>query len=111
MACSKDRWDCAPTTTSWKIASTGIFFISVLAYHLLSWVRHHFELNGDMREWYTIRRLLSTHSLVTIQLTLVDGRIINVRKPSMPDAEQELVYKILGIDWKAAFSAMKSEMK
>ena len=89
----------------------GHIFISVLAYHLLSWVGHHFELNGDMREWYTIRRLLSTHSLVTIQLTLVDGRVINVRKPSMPDAEQELVYKILGIDWKAAFPAVKSEMK
>jgi len=89
----------------------GHIFISVLAYHLLSWVGHHFELHGDMREWYTIRRLLSTHSLVTIQLTLVDGRVINVRKPSMPDAEQELVYKILGIDWKAAFPAVKSEMK
>jgi len=89
----------------------GHIFISVLAYHLLSWVRLHFEHAGDMREWNTIRRLLSTHSLVTTRLSLTGGRIINIRKPSLPDAEQELIYKILGIDWKAAFPTMKSEMK
>lgn len=89
----------------------GHIFISVLAYHLLSWVRHHFERAGDMREWNTIRRLLSTHSLVTTRLALIGGRIINIRKPSLPDAEQELVYKILGIDWRAAFPTVKSEMK
>jgi transposase len=54
----------------------GHIFISVLAYHLLSWVNHHFELNGDTREWKTIRRLLSTHSLVSTRLPLQDGRIM-----------------------------------
>ncbi len=89
----------------------GHIFISVLAYHLLSWVRHHFELNGDMREWKTIRRLLGTHSLATTRLSLTGGRVVNVRKPTVPDAEQELVYKILGIDWKGAFPTVKWEMK
>jgi hypothetical protein len=74
-------------------------------------VRHHFELNGDTREWKTIRRLLSTHSLVSTRLPLQDGRIINIRKPSVPDAEQALVYKTLGIDWKRACPTIKSEMK
>jgi transposase len=40
-------------------------FISVLAYHLLTWIHHQLELCGDTREWKTIRRLLSTHSLVS----------------------------------------------
>ena len=88
----------------------GHVFISVLAYHLLSWVRQRFESSGDMREWTTIRRLLSTHSLVTTNLSLTDGRIINIRKPSVPDAEQALVYKILGIDWKSAFKTEKTEL-
>ena len=29
----------------------GHIFISVLAYHLLSWIRHRLELAGDTREW------------------------------------------------------------
>jgi hypothetical protein len=48
---------------------------------------------------------------VTTTLSLIDGRIINIRKPSVPDAQQALVYKILGIDWKKAFPTVKTEMK
>ena len=86
-------------------------FISVLAYHLLSWVRLHLEKAGDPREWKTVRRLLSTHSLVSTRLPLKDGRIVTVRKPSLPDAEQSRVYQLLGIDWKRACPAVKSELK
>jgi len=86
-------------------------FISVLAYHLLSWVRQQMDRAGDPREWKTLRRLLGTHSLVSTRLPLEDGRILTVRKPSQPDAEQERVYKILGIDWKQACPPVKSELK
>lgn len=86
-------------------------FISVLAYHLLSWVRQHMDQAGDPREWKTLRRLLGTHSLVSTRLPLQDGRIVTVRKPSLPDAEQTRVYQILGIDWKRACPAVKSELK
>jgi len=89
----------------------GHIFITVLAYHLLSWVRHHMERAGDPREWKTLRRLLGTHSLVSTRLPLEDGRIVTVRKPSLPDAEQARVYKILGIDWKRGCPAVKSELK
>lgn len=86
-------------------------FISVLAYHLLSWVRHQMEKAGDTREWKTLRRLLSTHSVVSTRLPLEDGRVVTVRKPSLPDEEQSRVYQILGIDWKRACPAVKSELK
>jgi len=85
-------------------------FISVLAYHLLSWVRHHLNQAEDPREWVTLRRLLSTHSLVTTRLPLKDGRILSVRKPSLPDAEQALIYKTLSIDWKKACPPKKTEL-
>ena len=39
------------------------------------------------------------------------GRIVTVRKPSLPDAEESRVYQILGIDWKRACPAVKSELK
>lgn len=86
-------------------------FISVLAYHLLTWIHHQLEICGDTREWKTIRRLLSTHSLVSTILPLKDGTIMQVRKPSVPDSEQALIFQQLGIDWKQACPAQKSIMK
>jgi transposase len=88
----------------------GHIFISVLAYHLLCWIGHKLELAGDRRDWKTIRRLLTTHSLVTTRLPLKDGRVIYMRKPSRPDADQEQVYRKLGIDWRAAFPPVKTEV-
>lgn len=88
----------------------GHIFISVLAYHLLSWIRYTLEMKGDPREWKTIRRLLSTHSLVTTRLPLRGGRIITVRKPSLPDEEQARVYTLLGINWRSSFPTHKTEV-
>jgi len=86
-------------------------FISVLAYHLLSWVRHRLEASGDTRDWQTIRRLLSTHSLASTLLPLEDGRVLQIRKPSVPDPEQTSVFQKLGIDWKALSPCTKSITK
>ena len=89
----------------------GHIFISVLAYHLLCWIGHRLMQSGDVRDWQTIRRLLRTHNLATTYLPLTDGRVIKVRKPGRPDAEQALVYQRLGIDWKRACPARKFAMK
>lgn len=89
----------------------GHIFISVLAYHLLCWVGHRLTQSGDVRDWQTIRRLLRTHGVTTTRLPLTDGRVVEVRKPSRPDAEQALVYQRLGIDYKQACPARKFVMK
>jgi hypothetical protein len=89
----------------------GHIFISVLAYHLLTWVRETLRNQGDLRDWKTLRRLLSTHMLATTSLTLEDGRVLHLRKPTVPDAEQAAVYQRLGIDWKAAFPAQQTWAK
>jgi len=89
----------------------GHIFISVLAYHLLYGLGQRLTQSGDARDWQTIRRLLRTHSLVTTRVPLEDGRAIEIRKPSRPDAEQALVYQHLGIDWKQACPARKFVMK
>lgn len=86
-------------------------FISVLAYHLLTWVRETLRLSGDNRDWKTLRRLLSTHSIVTTILPLKTRQVLRIRKPSVPDAEQKLIYEKLGIDWKAAFPTLKTFAK
>lgn len=89
----------------------GHIFISVLAYHLLTWVRETLRDSGDLRDWKTLRRLLSTHSLATTSLPLEDGRVLHIRKPSLPDPEQALVYKRLRINWKSAFPPIKTFAK
>lgn len=83
-------------------------FISVLAYHLLTWIRETLRAHGDYRDWKTLRRMLSTHSLVTTVLPLKDARVLRIRKASLPDPEQALIYQNLGIQWKNAFTPIKS---
>lgn len=88
----------------------GHIFISILAYHLLNWIRQKLEQSNDHREWNTIRRILRTHSLVSTRLPLEDGRIVTIRKASNPDAEQSRIYTALGIDWKTAYTTIRSEV-
>jgi transposase len=88
----------------------GHIFISILAYHLLNWIRQKLEQTNDHREWNTIRRILRTHSLVSTRLPLKDGRIVTLRKASNPDAEQARIYTALGIDHKTAYAARRSEV-
>jgi len=108
FACLKGSLGLRPNFHQLEHRVEAHIFISVLAYHLLTWVRETLRLSADTRDWKTLRRLLSTHSLVTTVLPLQTGQVLRVRKPSLPDAEQKLIYDKLGIDWKAAFPAIKS---
>jgi hypothetical protein len=110
-ACLKGSLGLRPNFHQTEHRVEAHIFISVLAYHLLCWVRERLRESGDTRDWKTLRRLLSTHSLATNVLPLEDGRVLRVRKPSVPDAEQALVYQRLDIDWKAAFPATKTFVK
>ena len=111
FACLKGSLGLRPNFHQLEHRVEAHIFISVLAYHLLSWVRETLRLAGEARDWKTLRRLLSTHSLVTTVLPLKGGEVLRIRKPSLPDAEQKLIYDKLGIDWKAAFSAVKTVVK
>lgn len=88
----------------------GHIFITVLAYHLLCWIHNRLEAAGDRRTWRTIRRLLRTHCLLTTRFPLQDGRIVSIRKASVPDEEQIRIYNMLGISWKSAYYPRKTEI-
>ena len=89
----------------------GHIFISILAYHLLTWIKMRMEETQDHRDWKTIRRLLCTHSIVTTRLPLQNGNLLRIRKPSLPDSEQSAVYDKLGIDWRGMCPVRKTQMK
>lgn len=106
-ACLKGSLGLRPNFHQLEERVEAHIFISVLAYHLLCWVRERLRESDDARDWKTLRRLLSTHSLATTRLPLEDGRVLHLRKATDPDAEQALVYERLGIDWKAEFPPQK----
>ena len=87
----------------------GHIFISVLAYHLLCWINTKIEAAGDKRTWRTIRRVLRTHCLLTTRLPLEDGRIVSIRKASVPDQQQALIYRMLGINWATAYKTRRTQ--
>ena len=108
FACLKGTLGLRPNFHQLEHRVEAHIFISVLAYHLLTWVRETLRHSGDPRDWNTLRRLLSTHCLVTTVLPLTTGAVLRIRKPSQPDAQQQHLYDKLGIDWKAAFPAIKT---
>ena len=67
-------------------------------------------LLGDRRGRAGSRGVAWGRSVTTTRLKLKNGRILKIRKPSLPDAEQQRVYDILGIDWKHAFPPIKSAL-
>lgn len=111
FACLKGSLGLRPNFHQLERRVEAHIFISVLAYHLLTWVRETLRLSGETRDWKTLRRLLSTHSLVTTVLPLKTRQILRIRKPSQPDAEQKRIYEKLGIDWKSAFPTIKTFAK
>lgn len=110
-ACLKGSLGLRPNFHQLEERVDAHIFISVLAYHLLCWARGKLRDSGDPRDWKTVRRLLRTHSLATTRLPLEDGRVLHIRKASVPDAEQAQVYQKLGIDWKAEFPPQKHFVK
>jgi len=58
-----------------------------------------------------VRRLLSTHCLLTARPPLEDGRVLHIRKPSIPDAQQAKVFQNPGINWKAEVPPQKRFVK
>lgn len=72
-------------------------FLCVLAYHLLVTIEKHFLDQGIHTSWWTIRRQLSTHQVVTVVLPTVNGRILRLRKATTPDPEQREIYKVLRV--------------
>jgi hypothetical protein len=78
----------------------GHIFISILAYHLLHSIEYTLHQKGDHSRWATIKRLVSTHRYTTTQLPTVQGPVINIRKPGMPEGIHMDIYQKLKVDYK-----------
>ncbi|OQC58140.1 MAG: Transposase DDE domain protein [Bacteroidetes bacterium ADurb.Bin012] len=75
----------------------GHLFISVIAYHILHYIRIKLKQQGINDSWSTIRRCLSGHYRVTTSMKRSDGKMIYVRKTSKPEDCHIRIYNALGL--------------
>jgi len=78
----------------------GHLFISVLAYHLLAFIRRKLRQKGINRSWHTIRDLMSSQTRITTSLTTKDGRRIHIRQTTEPEDFHIRVYRALSLPTK-----------
>jgi len=72
-------------------------FLCVLAYHLLTAIEHRFLQAGTHTSWWTLRQHLSTHQVATIVLPTTSGRVLKIRKATMPEPMHRDIYATLRI--------------
>jgi len=72
-------------------------FLCVLAYHLLAAIEHRFLQHAVHTSWWTLRQELSTHQVVTVVLPTTDGRVLRIRKGTVPEPTHREIYATLGI--------------
>jgi len=72
-------------------------FLCVLAYHLLVAIEKRFWDRGVPTSWWTLRRQLSTHQVVTVVLPTTEGRVLKIRKGTTPEPMHREIYSTLRI--------------
>jgi hypothetical protein len=73
-------------------------FISVLALHLLCYLKKSLHDAGEpARTWTTLKRLLNDHAYVTLSLKTTEATH-HLRSLGRPNQEQKAIYKSLGIE-------------
>jgi transposase len=72
-------------------------FLCVLAYHLLVAIENMCLHRGIHTSWGTLREQLSTHQVITVVLPTSTGRIVRIRKGTIPEKIHLDIYRTLDI--------------
>ena len=72
-------------------------FIGVLVYHLLNSIEYVLKMNGDTREWKTIKEILVTHERCTIILKGEAQKVYGIRASGIPESCHNEIYRTLKI--------------
>ncbi len=75
----------------------GHLFITVLAYHILHYIRYRLNKAGLFHRWPTIKSWLNTHRIITTNLPGKEGGAVHVRHCTTPTLKQQEVYSALGV--------------
>lgn len=75
-------------------------FISMLAYHLISAIRHELRLKGVSYSWDQIRNRMKTQVIITTSLHTESQEIITIRTASEPESFHQQIYNLLNLPGK-----------
>jgi len=71
--------------------------LGVLAYQVVSTIRHQLKQRGINYDWQNIRRIMNTQKLVTTSMKSKNNKQIRIRKCSIPNFEVKEIYQALNL--------------
>lgn len=77
----------------------GHIFISLLAYHVIHFIRYKLKQHNIHSSWKTIREQLSTQVRLTTIFQKEDASVIHIRKSAAPNIQQQEIYNALSIPY------------
>jgi len=95
--CMKSELGLRPIYHKKEERGDGHIFITVLAYHILHFVRMKLRQNEIYLSWSTIRERLSTHARITTTFKRKDGKMVHIRKSSTANLFHKKIYSALNI--------------
>jgi len=95
--CLKDERGLRPNFHHKSNRIEGHLFITVLAYHLLHYIRYQLNEADLFHRWKTIKSWLNTHRILTTSLPKENGGVIHIRHCTTPTLKQQEVYSALKI--------------
>lgn len=95
--CLKDELGLRPNFHQKGDRIEGHIFITILAYHLLHYIRFKLNSIGLFHRWETIKSWLTTQRIQTTSLPKEGGGVIHVRHCSTPTLKQQEIYSALEI--------------
>jgi transposase len=75
----------------------GHLFITVLAYHLVHFVRRRLKQGGIHDSWNTLRNTLLPLCRVTMSMSCQKCEVVHIRKSTRPEAAQHVIFSLLGM--------------
>ncbi len=88
-------------------ASMAHLQLGLLAYWLVSTIRHQLKQKGIHSDWREITRVMNTQKCVTTSITNINDQVISVRKCTEPTLKAKKIYDLLGYKY-APFYRKKS---
>lgn len=76
-------------------ATEAHLFLGLLAYQLVAAIRYQLKASNLHYDWRNIVRLMNTQKLITTTMKARDGKLIRIKKSSLPRPEVKQIYDAL----------------
>ena len=76
-------------------ASVAHLHLGLLAYWLVSTIRHQLKQKGFNNDWREIIRIMNTQKCVTTSVTNIEDKVISIRKCTEPTPKAIQIYDML----------------